>query len=162
MKKLKYWSMMMLMVMALPLMMACGSDANGGDPAQTYADKLLGTWKFVEINAQYGSSIASGWTPIVGNMVLQIDKNETCSLSGSGSYEYQFGEDYMIDIKLGDYKIWKVGTINEEGFDCILWLYYKNNKGEEKFDAYYLKFNSNNEIILRSPIGLMSEYKLRR
>lgn len=94
--------------------------------------------------------------------MLKINKDGTCSLSGTGSYEYQFGENYMIDIKLGNYKTWKVGILNEEGFDSILWLYYKNNKGEETFDPYYLKFNSNNEIILRYPTGLMSEYKLRR
>ena len=148
--------------MVLLLMVACGRDDGGGDPAQKYADQLPGTWKFSEINAQYGTSIASGWTPIDGNIVLKINKDGTCSLSGTGCYEYQFGENYMVDIKLGNYKTWKVGTINEEGFDCILWLYYKNNKGEETFDPYYLKFNSNNEIILRYPMGLTNEYKLRR
>lgn len=153
---------MMLIVMALPLIVACSSDDGDGNPTQTFADNLPGTWKFTEINAQYGTSIASGWTPIVGNIVLQISENGSCYLSGTGSYKYQYGDNYMKDISLGDYKTWKVGTINEEGFDCILWLYYKDKKGEETFDPYYLKFNSRNEIILRSPIGLLYEYKLRR
>ena len=162
MKNFKYWSMMMLMVMALPQMVACSGDDGGGDPSQTYADKLPGTWTFTEINAQYGTSIASGWTPIVGNIVLQINKNGSCSLSGTGSYEFQYGDNYMIDISLGNYKTWNVGTTNENGFDCIIWLYYKNDKGEETFDPYFLKFNSNNEIVLRQPMGLTYEYKLRR
>jgi hypothetical protein len=42
MKKLKIWSMMMLMVMALPMMVACG----GGDEDTTPITKsqLIGTW----------------------------------------------------------------------------------------------------------------------
>ncbi len=42
MKKLKIWSMLMLMVMALPLMVACG----GGDEEITPITKsqLIGTW----------------------------------------------------------------------------------------------------------------------
>jgi hypothetical protein len=41
MKKLKFWSMTMLMAMVLPLMVACGSDDNGSSMSNK---DLVGTW----------------------------------------------------------------------------------------------------------------------
>ena len=46
MKKLKIWSMMMLMVMAMPLMVACGSD--GDDVKTVNKSELMGTWYTLE------------------------------------------------------------------------------------------------------------------
>ena len=43
MKKLKIWSMMMLMVMALPLMVACGGD-DSDDVKTINKSELIGTW----------------------------------------------------------------------------------------------------------------------
>ena len=42
MKQLKIWSMMMLMAMALPLMVACGSDDD--DVNTINKSELIGTW----------------------------------------------------------------------------------------------------------------------
>ena len=69
MKPLKSWSIMMLMLMAMTLMVACGGDDGDGNPTQSLANKLSDTWKFTGINAQYGTSIASGWTPGVNNEI---------------------------------------------------------------------------------------------
>ena len=57
MKKLKIWSMMMLMVMALPLMVACGSD--GDDVKTINKSELMGTW--------YSLEYSGGWVIVIGN-----------------------------------------------------------------------------------------------
>ena len=55
MKKLKIWSMMMLMVMAMPLMVACGSD--GDDVKTINKSELMGTWYTLE----------DDWVIVIGN-----------------------------------------------------------------------------------------------
>ena len=55
MKKLKIWSMMMLMVMAMPLMVACGSD--GDDVKTVNKSELMGTWYTLE----------DDWVIVIGN-----------------------------------------------------------------------------------------------
>ena len=55
MKKLKIWSMMMLMVMAMPLMVACGSDSD--DVKTINKSELMGTWYTLE----------DDWVIVIGN-----------------------------------------------------------------------------------------------
>ena len=55
MKKLKIWSMMMLMIMAMPLMVACGSD--GDDVKSINKSELMGTWYTLE----------DDWVIMIGN-----------------------------------------------------------------------------------------------
>lgn len=55
MKKLKIWSMMMLMVMAMPLMVACGSDSD--DVKTVNKSELMGTWYALE----------DDWVIVIGN-----------------------------------------------------------------------------------------------
>ena len=55
MKQLKIWSMMMLMVMAMPLMVACGSD--GDDVKSINKSELMGTWYTLE----------DDWVIMIGN-----------------------------------------------------------------------------------------------
>ena len=55
MKKLKIWSMMMLMIMAMPLMVACGSD--GDDVKTINKSELMGTWYTLE----------DDWVIMIGN-----------------------------------------------------------------------------------------------
>ena len=57
MKKLKIWSMMMLMVMVMPLMVACGSD--GDDVKTINKSELMGTW--------YSLEYSGGWVIVIGN-----------------------------------------------------------------------------------------------
>ena len=57
MKQLKIWSMMMLMVMAMPLMVACGSD--GDDVKTINKSELMGTW--------YSLEYSGGWVIVIGN-----------------------------------------------------------------------------------------------
>ena len=57
MKKLKIWSMMMLMVIAMPLMVACGSD--GDDVKTINKSELMGTW--------YSLEYSGGWVIVIGN-----------------------------------------------------------------------------------------------
>ena len=44
MKQLKNWSILMLMVMAMPLMVACGSDGDSGPTGDELKSKAIGTW----------------------------------------------------------------------------------------------------------------------
>ena len=55
MKQQKIWSMMMLMVMALPLMVACGSDSD--DVKTINKSELMGTWYTLE----------DDWVIVIGN-----------------------------------------------------------------------------------------------
>ena len=55
MKQLKIWSMMILMVMAMPLMVACGSD--GDDVKTINKSELMGTWYTLE----------DDWVIMIGN-----------------------------------------------------------------------------------------------
>ena len=55
MKQLKIWSMMMLMIMAMPLMVACGSD--GDDVKSINKSELMGTWYTLE----------DDWVIVIGN-----------------------------------------------------------------------------------------------
>ena len=55
MKKLKIWSMVMLMVMAMPLMVACGSDSD--DVKTINKSELMGTWYTLE----------DDWVIMIGN-----------------------------------------------------------------------------------------------
>ncbi len=55
MKKLKIWSMMVLMIMAMPLMVACGSD--GDDVKSINKSELMGTWYTLE----------DDWVIVIGN-----------------------------------------------------------------------------------------------
>ena len=129
-----FFSIMMLALMGAAMSFtACGGDDDTVNESQNYASKFSGTWKFTEINAQYGSSISSGWTPVVGDLILQLNNNGSCSLRGKGTYRFQFGDNYMKDINLGDYYSWNVGTTNDKDTDGIIWLYYKEN-GEETFE----------------------------
>lgn len=54
MKQLKIWSMMMLMAMALPLMVACGSD---DDVNTINKSELVGTWY----------TLQDDWIIVIGN-----------------------------------------------------------------------------------------------
>ena len=54
-KKLKIWSMVMLMVMAMPLMVACGSDSD--DVKTINKSELMGTWYTLE----------DDWVIVIGN-----------------------------------------------------------------------------------------------
>ena len=55
MKKQQIWSMMMLMIMAMPLMVACGSD--GDDVKSINKSELMGTWYTLE----------DDWVIMIGN-----------------------------------------------------------------------------------------------
>jgi hypothetical protein len=55
MKQLRIWSMTMLMVMALPLMVACGSDSD--DVKTINKSELMGTWYTLE----------DDWVIMIGN-----------------------------------------------------------------------------------------------
>ena len=55
MKQLKTWSMMMLMAMSLPLMVACGSDDD--DVNTINKSELMGTWYTLE----------DDWVIVIGN-----------------------------------------------------------------------------------------------
>lgn len=153
--------MLALLVGAL-IFTACGGDDDKANETQDYTSKLSGTWKFSDINAQYGSSISTGWTPVVGDLILQLNNNGSCTLRGKGTYKFKYGDNYMVDINLGNYYSWKVGIDSGQDTDGIIWLYYKDEDGKETFDPFYFKFNSNNEVIFRQPIGLQSEFKLIR
>ena len=160
--KILYSTIMMLMVVTALSLTACGGDDDIVNESHNYTSKFSGTWKFSEINAQYGTSISSGWTPVIGDMFLQLNNNGSCTLRGKGTYRFQYGDNVMKDIILGDYNSWKLGSTNEKDVDGIMWLYYKDKDGKETFDPFFFKFHSNNEVIIREPMGLQNEFKLIR
>ena len=55
MKKQQIWSMMMLMILAMPLMVACGSDSD--DVKTVNKSELMGTWYTLE----------DDWVIMIGN-----------------------------------------------------------------------------------------------
>ena len=55
MKKQQIWSMMMLMILAMPLMVACGSDSD--DVKTVNKSELMGTWYTLE----------DDWVIVIGN-----------------------------------------------------------------------------------------------
>ena len=55
MKQLKIWSMLMLMILAMPLMVACGSDSD--DVKTINKSELMGTWYTLE----------DDWVIVIGN-----------------------------------------------------------------------------------------------
>ena len=57
MKQLKIWSMLMLMILAMPLMVACGSDSD--DVKTINKSELMGTW--------YSLEYSGGWVIVIGN-----------------------------------------------------------------------------------------------
>lgn len=132
-----FFMMLALMVVALSFTACSSSGDDKESDSQNYTSKFSGIWKFAEVNAQYGTSISSGWTPVVGDLILQLNNSGSCTLRGKGTYRFHFGDNYMIDIKLGEYYSWSLGSTNEKDTDGIIWLYYKEKDGEETFDPFY-------------------------
>ena len=75
MKKLKIWSMVMLMVMAMPLMVACGSDSD--DVKTVNKSELMGTWYTLE----------DDWVIVIGNS--SVVQYELWKSGGSYTFNLQ-------------------------------------------------------------------------
>ena len=87
MKQLKIWSMMMLMVMAMPLMAACGSDDNNDSGARgsQLVSEAVGTWMCTESTDTYNGHTSTGL--MVGKEVsIKKDGTFTSTSSTFGAY----------------------------------------------------------------------------
>ena len=84
MKQLKIWSMMMLMIMVMPLMVACGSD--GDDVKTINKSELMGTWYTLE----------DDWVIVIGNS--SVTQYEIWESSGAYSLNpYTYTWNYTIE-----------------------------------------------------------------
>lgn len=90
MKKLRFWSILMLMVMALPMMVACGGDDNDDDGARGHnlVTEAVGTWMCIESTDSQGGRSMEGL--MVGKEVnIKSDGTYTStapSFGTSGTY----------------------------------------------------------------------------
>lgn len=95
-KQMKIWSMIMLVAMVLPMMVACGSDdSNGGSINKS---ELMGTWYCQFTNNIIVEEIGSG----------EMVQYEIYIKSGSKPYSFN-------DIKTWKYSIQGNKLINDEG-----------------------------------------------
>ena len=134
MKRIQIWSMMMLVVMALPIMVACGDDNdninNNGAPDYTEAEiieLLTGKWEV------YGELVATAY-----------ETNETFTDNYKGTIEFKTNK--SVEFKITDATKKKKYSIKYEGQTYELESYYE----EEFVDDYYkytiLKKNGKNYI----------------
>jgi len=89
MKKLKIWSILLLMAMALPMVVACSSDSGDGDDSSVDVAKAVGSWFCIK-----SSDKVDGYTMddlFVGQSVtINANGSYTSSSSSfgtSGSYQ---------------------------------------------------------------------------
>ena len=86
MKKLTFWSVLMLMVMALSTMVACGSDDNDDSTGSISQSQLIGTWY----------TVSDGW--ILEFTSTQVSQYEFAGVPGSYKLNtiYVLTENYTI------------------------------------------------------------------
>ena len=85
MKKLKIWSMLMLLILALPMMVACGGD-DGDDVKTINKSDLIGTWYTLE----------DDWVIVIGNS--SVTQYEIWSSGGTYSLNsYTYTWNYTIN-----------------------------------------------------------------
>ena len=83
MKQLKIWSIVMLMVITLPALVACGGDDDNNDSGARDSElvsKAIGTWMCIESSDTYGGYTSTGL--MVGKEVT-INKNGTFTSTSS-------------------------------------------------------------------------------
>ena len=120
MKQLKIWSMMMLMAMALPLMVACGGDDGNDDGSRDteLIKKAVGKWMCTESTDSYQGQTYSGL--LVGKEIAIYANGTYTSTSSSfghsGTYavkgntitaKNQAGDTFMVTVGInGDQMVW--------------------------------------------------------
>ncbi|MBO4612854.1 MAG: lipocalin family protein [Bacteroidaceae bacterium] len=104
MKKILFWSMMLLMVMALPVMVACGDDEDTVD-----LNEIEGTWMCVKSTDSYQGQSVDG---LLVGAEITIRSNGTYTSTSdnfgrSGTYTYN-GETFTAKSNTGDTFIVKI------------------------------------------------------
>ena len=85
MKRLRSWSMLMLLILALPMMVACGGD-DGDDVKTINKSDLIGTWYTLE----------DDWVIVIGNS--SVTQYEIWSSGGTYSLNsYTYTWNYTIN-----------------------------------------------------------------
>ena len=85
MKRLRIWSMLMLLILALPMMVACGGD-DGDDVKTINKSDLIGTWY----------SLEDDWVIVIGNS--SVTQYEIWSSGGTYSLNsYTYTWNYTIN-----------------------------------------------------------------
>lgn len=85
MKRLRIWSMLMLLILALPMMVACGGD-DGDDVKTINKSDLIGTWYTLE----------DDWVIVIGNS--SVTQYEIWSSGGTYSLNsYTYTWNYTIN-----------------------------------------------------------------
>lgn len=123
MKQLKNWSILMLMVMAMPLMVACGSDGDSGPSGDDLKSKAIGTWMCTQSTDEAQGRSYSGL--MVGKEVTIKSDNTYTSTASTFGYRGSYtingnkitaksedGATFVITVEInGDRMVWN-GTAN--------------------------------------------------
>ncbi len=121
MKKLKIWSMMMFIAMALPMMVACGDDGGGSDSsANALKKQAIGKWMCItSYDIQNGKIMTD---LMVGKEVTIMSNNTYTSTSSSFGYSGTYtisgntitaksskGATFVVDVTFRDDKMYWEG-----------------------------------------------------
>lgn len=127
-KRMKRWSTVLLMVMALPLLMACGSDDDEND-AKVELNQIVGTWMCVKsTDTMHGISAQDQFVGVRVTINSDGTYSSTAESFGlSGSYAYngdtftaqsRGGKTFVINATVGKYDMrWKGTASNGVSFD---------------------------------------------
>ncbi len=85
MKKMKLWSIILLVVMSMPLLISCGSD-DGDDVAKKIESPIIGTWKITATQLSYTLQFKSNGTVSMESVVNGKRKTSTGTFEVSSGY----------------------------------------------------------------------------
>ena len=84
MKKMKLWSMMMLVVMMMPFVASCGSDDDNGPSGDALKKQAIGKWMCTESRDEASGRVYTGL--MVGKEVVIMSNNTYTSTSSTFGY----------------------------------------------------------------------------
>ena len=131
MKKLKIWSMMMLVAMALPMMMACGSDKDdeGGSNVNYTTDEIV--------------EMLNGKWAISGHVKCTSNQKDVSDFTGDYTGTIEFTSDRKFTLSSSQIPFKVQGETYETTLEGILYdkgtytILKKNGKNYVQLDSFY-------------------------
>ena len=135
MNKIKIWSMMLLVAMTLPMMVACGSDNDGGPSGDDLIKRAIGRWMCTESTDIQAGKTMTGL--MVGKQISIKDDHTYTSTSSSFGYSGTYtvngntitaksskGATFVVNVKIqGDKMIWDRAANNRVSVNyTFAWL----------------------------------------